>query len=105
MDDPEMMKAAEAYAPEALTPGGVGRRSDAIRAFCAGWKARASAEDGVLTEAEQARLDEIGMDFLEGCVTADGNGSLQWHENAALKCYEAMRAALSRIRTEGSNER
>jgi hypothetical protein len=62
----------------------------AVDAFCAGWKARASAGDGVLTEL----LDKVRGYTHEA----------SWHPAArnAAKVIEAdLSAALSRIRKEG----
>jgi hypothetical protein len=109
MDDPKMMKAArEACLAKTNSNNEEMRRYERAllgRGFDDGWKARASAEDRPLTEAEVEKLAEL-IDPEAWAAIKDGRDAQplslwcmrrDWARESALRVH----AALSRIRKEG----
>jgi hypothetical protein len=99
MDDPEMRKAAHRWADEFYSHDRFHDETHwntAVNAYAAGWKARASAGDGVLTDADVAAAlvvlarDGIAPDIQELLVR--GNPSQGVRPGALAR-------ALSRIRS------
>jgi hypothetical protein len=107
MDDPAMRKAAREYAQEeCATIGTEHLRNYVQQHFEAGWKARASAEDGVLTEVEEVIRKEVRINEMQAGIMRDPRRTGGWDGAGRVaatfdRAAQRMRAALSRIRKEG----
>jgi hypothetical protein len=109
MDDPEMMKAADRAS--ARYSGNAAKNAVFEDGYKAGWKARASAEDGMLTELTAAlepfaRFCE-GFDGQQRGLASQDNHEIYVFEgkkgavHITLGHLRAAGAALSRIRSGG----
>jgi hypothetical protein len=104
MDDPEMMKAADRAS--ARYSGNAAKNAVFEDGYKAGWKARASAEDGMLTEAEVEEvaksIEPIAFDWAHFKAHADCRtrpGDFDRGKERAREKARAAHAALSRIRS------